>query len=72
MMDFLKVYPFVTMDDYIWRYSVPMIKVMSADATKTLYLSEKQAKKYRQKNSALRIDDPSQLMSDTGAPVFNE
>lgn len=75
MMDFLKAYPFITMEQYFWELSMPMIKVMAYDATKVIYLSGKEAKKNKHKNAvkkAQRIDDPMQLMADTGIPVFND
>lgn len=47
-MDFLKSYPFLTIEDYYWKYSHIMIQLMIRDATKVIYLSEKQAKQYKQ------------------------
>lgn len=43
MVDFLKANPFMTMDDYLWKYSIPMIKIMGMDNSHVNYLSEKQA-----------------------------
>lgn len=70
MIDFLKAYPSFTMYDYVWGLSAPLIKVMLMDATQVHYLSEKQAKKMKAKKAAVRIDDPMQLLNDTGAPIF--
>lgn len=70
MMDFLKSYPFMTVEDYYWKYSHIMIQLMIRDASKVIYLSEKQAKKMKVKKKAVRIDDPMQLLNDTGAPIF--
>jgi len=42
MVDFLKAFPFVTMEDYKWKLSVPMIRLMAIDNTHINYLSEKQ------------------------------
>lgn len=47
MVDWLKANPSFTMNDYLWGISVCMAKVMAADATHSVYLSEKQAKKYK-------------------------
>jgi hypothetical protein len=73
MADFLKAFPFVTMEDYLWKYSIPMIRVMSGDATHTLYLSEKQAKDYkhyRMMRDAKKYSDPEQFINDLGLPIF--
>ena len=58
------------MEQYYWGLSVPMIRLMTADSTRVHYLSEKQAKKINTKKKSVRIDDPMDLMADTGAPVF--
>lgn len=70
MMDFLKSYPFLTVEDYYWNYSYIMIQLMLRDASKVIYLTEKQAKQMKTKKTAVRIDDPMQLMADTGMPIF--
>lgn len=68
MMDFLKTYPFITMEEYYWKYSMPMIRLMAYDATRIIYLSEKQAKKY---NSMEKVyDNPDNFINDLGLPVF--
>ena len=68
MMDFLKTYPFITMEEYYWKYSMPMIRLMAYDATRIIYLSEKQAKKY---NSMEKVyDNPDNFINDVGLPVF--
>ena len=70
MVDFLKSNPAFSMHDIMWNLSVPFVKVMMYDATQVHYLSEKQAKKMKVKKTAVRIDDPMQLLNDTGAPIF--
>ena len=59
MVDFLKANPFVSMEDYKWKLSVPMIKLMSYDNTRVHYLSEKQA----QRKNAVVIDSADDLMN---------
>ena len=49
MVDFLKANPFVSMEDYKWKLSVPMIRIMSDDNTRVNYLSEAEAKSRRAK-----------------------
>ena len=44
MVDFLKANPFVTMEDYKWGLSVPMIRLMIQDNTRVHYMSEKESK----------------------------
>ena len=70
-MDFLKAYPFITMEQYLWELSAPMVRLMAYDATKIIYLPEKEAKKQRILKTARRVDDPMELLNDFGAPVFN-
>lgn len=65
MVDFLKANPFVTMEDYKWKLSVPMIRLMSYDNTRVHYLSEKQAERKK-----ATIVDGSDLKNDLGLPVF--
>ena len=65
-MDFLKANPFVTMEEYKWGLSVPMIRLMSIDNTRVHYLSEKQA----QEKNATKIDSAEDLMNDLGMPIF--
>jgi hypothetical protein len=75
MCDFLKAFPFVSREEYLWEYSIPMIKIMSADASHTLYLSEKQAKDYHHWKMAHDdkvFDDPTQFLNDLGLPIFDK
>lgn len=77
-MDFLKIYPFVSIEDYYWKYSYAMIRIMAKDATKVIPLSEKQAEKYKQykrnqkKNVATPqvTDDPDVFCAALGIPSF--
>jgi hypothetical protein len=63
MVDFLKANPFVTMEQYRWELSVPMIRLMAADNTRVHYLSEGQAKKRNSKVFDGHVDD-------LGRPIF--
>lgn len=65
MVDFLKANPFVTMDDYKWGLSVPMIRLMVTDNTRIHYMSEKEAKK----ENAVVINDADDLMNDLGMSI---
>lgn len=65
MVDFLKANPFVSMEDYKWGLSVPMIRLMSIDNTRVHYLTEKQAQ-----NRKFKRIDGSNITSDLGIPIF--
>ena len=65
MVDFLKANPFVTMDDYKWGLSVPMIRLMISDNTRIHYMSEKEAKM----DNAVVINDAEDLMNDLGMSI---
>ena len=65
MVDFLKANPFVTMDDYKWGLSVPMIRLMIGDNTRIHYMSEKEAKM----DNAVVINDADDLMNDLGMSI---
>lgn len=56
-MDFLKTYPSFTMEQYLWEISIPKLKLMMADATRIVYLTEKQSKKYKGKNKHKKTDN---------------
>lgn len=70
MMDFLKAYPFITMEQYLWEIPVPKLELMAADATRIIYLNEKQAQKYkgydkRMKNNKL-CDNTADFYAELG------
>lgn len=65
MVDFLKANPFVTIEDYKWKLSSPMIRLMAMDNTRVHYLSEKQAQRRKDKHI-----DGTNLRNDLGAPIF--
>lgn len=65
MVDFLKANPFVSMEDYRWGLSVPMIKLMMYDNTHVHYLSEKEKAMGEYKKI-----DGTNLKNDLGIPIF--
>lgn len=71
-MDFIKQYPSMTFEDYFWKYSAPMIRLMASDGTYAKYLSEKQAKSYWAKHKRLGrgYDNPEKFCNDLGIPMF--
>ena len=68
MVDFLKAFPFMTLDDYKWKYSIPFIRLMGMDNTHVHYLTEKEAAR----RNAIKVNDPTKLINDLGLPVFGE
>ncbi len=72
MGDWLKANPTFSMDDYLWKISVPLAKILAHDMTYIKYLSEKQAKQQSVIKTAQRVDDPMQLLNDFGTPIFNK
>lgn len=66
MVDFLKAFPFVSMEEYKWGLSAPMIHLMAIDNTHVNYLSEKQATKKK----ATKIDSAEALMNDLGITIL--
>ena len=67
MVDFLKAYPFVTMDDYRWKLNPRMVRLMCADNTRVHYLSEKQAE---MRNAVEYNEENAKNFSDMGIPIF--
>lgn len=65
MVDFLKANPFISMEDYKWRLSVPMIKIMAMDNTHINYLSDKQIER---RNS--KVIGNGTKLNDLGLPIF--
>ena len=68
MVDFLKANPYMSVEDYMWKYSVPMIKIMGMDNSHVNYLSEKQAKNKGLKNIDLN-KSVEELNNDLGCKI---
>lgn len=70
MFDFLKAYPSVTMEQYMWKMSVAQIALAKYDTTHIEYLSDEQVKR----NKAVKVSDPSALINDLGfkIPIIRE
>lgn len=67
MVDFLKAYPFVSMEDYKWKLSVPMIRLMTIDNTRVHYLSDKEREI---KSSTIFDGSKPNILNDLGVPIF--
>ena len=67
MVDFLKAYPFVSMEEYKWGLSVPLIRLMCADNTHVHYLSDKE----RERRKGVQVGSSNGvLLNDLGIPVL--
>ena len=69
-MDFIKQYPSMTFEDFFWRFSAPMVRLMSMDCTYVKYLTEKQAKKLKTQRGAKEYTDPDKFINDLGIPCL--
>lgn len=65
MTDYLKAFPFVTIEDYKWKLNPCMMRLMSVDNTRIHYISEKKAAK----KNAKTINSAEDLINDLGLPV---
>ncbi len=70
MVDFLKANPYMSMEDYQWKYSIPMIKIMGMDNSHVNYLSEKQAEKRKFKNIDMNGKSVEELNNDLGTKII--
>ena len=68
-MDFLKANPFMTMEDYLWRYSIPMIKIMGMDNSHVNYLSEKEVENRKTKTVDMNGKSVQELNNDLGIKI---
>jgi len=59
----------MTMDDYLWKYSIPMIKIMGMDNSHVNYLSEKEAKNRGVKNVDMNGSSVNELNNDLGVKI---
>lgn len=73
MTDFLKTNPYVTKDEYMWKWTIPQVKLSSFDFTHVETTRATDKKKKSDKN-ATRINSGEDLIADLGIPqeVFNK
>lgn len=65
MMDFLKNFPSVTREQYMWEWTIPQIRLASSDITHVRYLSEKEMEMKKAK-----VIDGNNLTNDLGIPIL--
>ena len=59
----------MTMDDYFWKYSIPMIKIMGMDNSHVNYLSEKQIENRKLKTVDVSKKSVEELNNDLGIKI---
>lgn len=71
MVDFMKAFPSVSLDDYLWKLSVPMIKLMRFDNTHLEHLSEKEAKRRKAEREGSHIggEHGFDMVNDLGQQI---
>ena len=69
MVDFLKAFPNITREEYIWGLSVPMIRIMGMDNSHVNYLSEKEAANRNGGLVDLSAKSVNELNSDLGVSI---
>ena len=65
MIDFLRQNPYVTKEEYMWKWTVPQIKLASHDFTHVVYLTDKDIE-----NSKTKMVDGTNLRSDLNVPIL--
>lgn len=72
MMDFLKSFPFVSVEDYMWGYSSSMIRLMSADNTRVEHISEKKAERLKREKNGLHFgrEQDAGMFDDLGRNII--
>lgn len=58
----------MSMEDYLWKYSIPMIKIMGIDNSHERLLSEKEAKRRHGKAMDM-TQSAEELNSDLGLKI---
>ena len=58
MIDFLRNNPYVTKEEYLWRWTVPQVMLASMDFSHEIYVKKKEKKE--------RIDSVEDLIKDFG------
>lgn len=73
MTDFLKANPYVTREEYMWKWTVPQVRLSSFDFTHSAPVrsldSDGKRKKRRRPANARRIDSADDLLNDLGVPI---
>lgn len=69
MVDFLRANPYMTVEDYRWKYSIPLIKIMGMDYSHVNYLSERELENRGSSTVSTRGKSVEELNSDLGVAI---
>lgn len=69
MFDFLKAFPSVTMEQYMWQMTIAQIGIAKNDSTHIVYLPDNEDAKFHKKKK-INVTSISQLANDFGIPVI--
>lgn len=67
MMDFLKAFPSITKEEYLWEWSSTQTRLAMYDNSHIVYLNEKQAEQMKAK----RANSINGMVNDLGIPIFS-
>lgn len=67
MIDFLRENPYVTREEYMWKWTIPQIKIASVDFTHVRYLSDEDIKA---KNNKVFGKSNKIELNDLGIPIL--
>ena len=67
MIDFLKNFPFVTKEEYLWEWNVAQIKLALYDNTHVNYLSEEEVEMRKAKHFD---GSNNSMLNDLGIPII--
>ena len=75
MIDFLRLNPWCSKEEYMWDMSIAQVKLASYDFSHVEYLNDKAAKEAEEnkkyKTVVLSDDDSAALLNDLGKPIIN-
>ncbi len=69
-MDFLKANPHVTMEDYLWKWTIPQIKLATYDSTHIEYTKNKDKTKKGKSKHKIAKEDVIRLDSAESVQQF--
>lgn len=71
MIDFLRAFPNVSRDEYLWSWTVPQIRLSMCDNTHIEYLTERQASYEQARRCGRLLDgDSISIQTDLGMDVI--
>lgn len=69
MVDFLKAFPAISVEEYRWKLSTPMVELMRFDNTHLEHLTEEQAKKRKRGAIHLGGEHGFEGVNDLGGKI---